>query len=226
VGQAACTRCGQPIRGSYYEANGNVVCGRCEAQLKWERTEGSSIARFLRAGFFGALAAALGSALYYGVAALTKMEFGLIAILVGFMVGGAVRYGSRGKGGWLYQGLAMFLTYASIVSTYVPIILKAISEQSKQQATAGGPGPEAQTAAAPAPEPAGAGGALLGLVIGVALLMALAFAAPFLAGFENIMGIIIIAIGLYEAWKINRRVELVITGPYQVAPAPQAPAGG
>jgi hypothetical protein len=116
----------------------------------------------------------------------------------------------------------MFLTYASIVSTYVPIIVKAASEQSKKQpsaeaASSGAPATAAQ--AKPAPT-------LMGLVVALALLAAFVLAVPFLGGFENIMGIIIIAIGLYEAWKINRRAPLVITGPYRVAPAPRAPAAG
>jgi hypothetical protein len=45
----------------------------------------------------------------------------------------------------------------------------------------------------------------------------LALALPFLAGFKNIFGLVIIAIGLYEAWKINKRVKLDVTGPYHVA---------
>ncbi len=54
-------------------------------------------------------------------------------------------------------------------------------------------------------------------------MLAIAFAAPFLAGVENIMGLIIIAIGMYEAWKLNRRVELVITGPHGLAAAGPTP---
>jgi len=49
----------------------------------------------------------------------------------------------------------------------------------------------------------------------------LALAAPFLAGASNIMGIIIIGIGLYEAWKFNKRV--IVNGPFKLVPEP-APA--
>lgn len=55
------------------------------------------------------------------------------------------------------------------------------------------------------------------VALAAVFLLALAFAAPFLGGLENIMGLIIIAIGLYEAWKINRAAPLVITGPYRLA---------
>jgi len=61
--------------------------------------------------------------------------------------------------------------------------------------------------------------------------VAIAVAAPFLMGVSNVLGIIIIGIGLYEAWKINKRVPLVVHGPFQVAdgappPNPVASAVG
>jgi len=46
----------------------------------------------------------------------------------------------------------------------------------------------------------------------------LAFLAPVLMGFDgNIIGILIIAFGLWEAWRINRKQPFEVTGPYQVA---------
>jgi hypothetical protein len=39
---------------------------------------------------------------------------------------------------------------------------------------------------------------------------------PFLAGAQNIMGIVIIGIGLYEAWKINKRRIVSVTGPHAI----------
>jgi hypothetical protein len=76
---------------------------------------------------------------------------------------------------------------------------------------------------------------LVALVLMAVFIMALAYAAPFLGGFENILGIAIIAFGLYEAWKLNRRETPVITGPHAVgrpsvaaaAPStPDPPVGG
>jgi hypothetical protein len=49
------------------------------------------------------------------------------------------------------------------------------------------------------------------------LILGLAFAKPFTSGSGNIMGIIIIGIGLYEAWKINRLIPL--SGPFRFGPA-------
>jgi len=233
--QSSCTECQNSLGTQYYECNGRTICGGCKAALESARDAGSRAGRALRAIGFGSLAAALGTAIWYGVRALTGYEFGLLAILVGLAVGGAVRAGSRARGGWAYQALAMFLTYASIVSTYVPDILKGLSSpeaqttaSTAQPATAATPAPasaapattlavSATQTAEPAEPPPSFGAALGMLVLAGLFLMGIAFVAPFLGGLENIMGLIIIGIGLYEAWKINRRSPLVITGPYRLA---------
>jgi hypothetical protein len=84
----------------------------------------------------GALAAVGGSILYFAVAAITGREFGLVAIVVGFMVGKAVQKGSRGRGGWAYQTLAVSLTYLAIVSTYIPLVAKEFQNAPARSARA------------------------------------------------------------------------------------------
>ncbi len=59
---------------------------------------------------------------------------------------------------------------------------------------------------------------LLQVLLLFGVVVALAFAAPFLGGVQNIIGIFIIGFALWEAWKINRQIPLVITGPYQIGP--------
>lgn len=183
---ASCTRCKTLLQGSYYEANGAIVCQACRAALEQEWNRGSGTGRFARALLFGVVAAAAGSGLYYAILKLTGYEFGLVAIVVGLMVGIAVKKGSNGHGGWKFQTLAMFLTYTSIVSSYVPLILREIGQ------------PNALT-----PE-------------GLLAMIGLLYALPFLAGFQNVLGLVIIGIGLYEAWKLNKPESLSVTGPYQV----------
>lgn len=177
----SCTGCGGGISDAYYEANGEVICEPCAASASDPGGDSSSTARVMRAAVFGSVAAALGWALYYGIFALTGYEFGLIAIVVGFMVGAAVSAGSGGRGGWLYQLMAMGLTYTAMVMTYVPMIL----------------------------EDAAADGG-----ISVVVAVAISFVAPFLMGMENIIGLIILGIGIYEAWKLNKRVAITVTGPH------------
>jgi hypothetical protein len=117
----------------------------------------------------------------------------------------------------------MALTYLAIVSTYVPPVIKAINDRSETAPAAAGTTatPDAKTEApAPTtsqgqdagPTPPSAARALVALVVFAAVMCAL----PFLAGAQNIMGIVIIGIGLYEAWKINKRRIVSVTGPHAI----------
>jgi hypothetical protein len=225
---AVCASCGQRIWSSYFAVNDQVTCERCKTDVELQRSQGSGVGRFLRATVFGAGAGAVGAGLWYGVRAATGYEVGLIAIVVGFMVGAAVRKGSNGRGGWLYQALAMFLTYGSIVSTYVPFIVEglkqAAAEETQKSASPAAEG-AAPTKAGP-DEPMSAGQGVVALVVVTVLIGVFAFAAPFLMGFQNIIGILIIGFGVYEAWKLNRRVPLEIAGPFRLGEAgPTATTG-
>jgi hypothetical protein len=156
----SCATCKSAIETSYYEVNGNVVCPKCRDELQASLTGGSGLLRFIKAAAVGTAAAGIGSGIWYGISRLTGYEFGLIAIVIGLMVGFAVRWGSGGRGGWVYQLLAIFLTYTSIVVTYIPYLI----------------------------------------------------------------AIVIIGIGLYEAWKLNQRTVIDIKGPFQAAgPGGQTP---
>ena len=235
-----CMRCKQSIASEYYEVGGQVVCTSCRNRIVGAVPDKLV---FLRALLFGAIAGAAGTLVWSLIIYLTGYELGLIAIIVGIGVGIAVRKGARGRGGWKYQTLAMVLTYMSITTSYVPIIFKSIVKSAKDQtqvtATHEKSDPKvastpaasdqaadqtrihgkAETPAQPSSLPAPiAILAFLGLIWGLAL------AAPFLAGASNIMGIIIIAIGLYEAWKYNRRV--VVNGPFRFAQAPLPETAG
>ena len=226
---AGCATCKQPLTGVYYQVNGTPSCERCKTQLQYDQMSGSAAGNILRAGTFGLLAALAGGALWYAVRATTGYEVGLIAILVGVMVGAAVRAGCRRRGGIGYQLLAVALTYFGICVQYVPDIVKAIRDQQpSNQANAANPASptsapaDATEPAAALPDAPPAPGHSLGvqLFMAAGLLLAFAMAAPFLGGFENIIGILIIGFALWEAWKINRRVPLQIEGPFRLAQAP------
>src|SRR4051794_32113703 len=120
----SCAMCSTPLLHQYYDANGKHVCEVCR-----HKVDAVLAARPGAAGFFKALAgglggAVLGAGVYYAVLAITNYELSIIAILVGWLVGNGVRWGTRGKGGRAYQALAVFLTYMAIVSTYIPMIVK------------------------------------------------------------------------------------------------------
>ncbi len=218
---SVCTMCATPLRGHYYEANGSMVCTTCTDTLRVSTEHGSRASRVGRALAAGAAAAFAGALLYWAIIALTGYEFGLIAVVVGVGVGKAVSWGSRGKGGWRYQTLAMGLTYLAMVSAYAPMLFtqlaKATAETQAAGATDGGSAPVAGATTADAAPPS-VSEAALGLLMLVGILCAL----PFLGGIENILGILILGFGLYEAWKLNRRVSVVITGPHALAPVQPA----
>ncbi len=218
-----CAACGDQLA-MYFQVNAAIACRRCKDRVVAARG-GSHLPALVKATALGLVAAAGGSALYYGVAVLTGYEIGLISIVVGLLVGFAVRKGSRARGGWRYQALAMFLTYLAIASTYVPRVLAEMAKHERPAAAAPaggapvapspGEGPRTAEIAKPpaATEPAPGAGNLL---VAIAMLLAFTLALPFLAGFDNLMGLFIIAIGLYEAWKVNRAPPFSVTGPYTV----------
>jgi hypothetical protein len=256
-----CTRCAGSITASYYEVNGLVICPRCRGGLD-AGTEGSRGRRVLTAAGLGLLAAIGGSVVYFVIAALTGYEFGLVAIAVGFCVGKAVNKGSRGRGGWAYQTLAIVLTYFAIVSTYIPLAVRefrsnpaqldslrtamaqpdsgavadslddadedstaadARSDSGFTVAQAGTPRTKRSTTGAAKAIHLGPGQ----IILGVIALLALAAILPILAGFSNILGLIIIGFAVYQAWVLNKRVDLQITGPYRVGRGGErAPASG
>lgn len=223
----ACAFCSRPIEREYYTISARSCCAACRQSALQEEGGPARPGRFLKALAFGAGGAALGCALYYGVVALTGYEIGLVAIVVGYLVGAAVRRGSGGRGGWPYQTLALTLTYLAIVCTYIPFIIQALRTlpppgTSEAPAAAPNDGLGAPTpptglpgeSAQPPPPPPTIGTFAFALV----LLIVLACAAPFLAGAGNLLGLLIIGFALFEAWKLNKKVKLEFAGPFQTAP--------
>jgi hypothetical protein len=226
VASLTCAACAQPIVQSYYEAGGKTICSTCR-ELRSGAMETRSTARLLRALAVGLAAAIAGSIVWWGVRRLTGYEIGLISIGIGIGVGRAVRWGGRNRGGLAYQLLAVALTYLSITGNYVPDVINELVKSDETAQTAGAP-TTAATATAPVPptkpiavkanaasESVGIGAILL--AIGAIILVAAT--VPFSNGASNFIGILIIGFGLWEAWKINRRVDEVINGPFSVTPA-------
>jgi len=236
----SCGSCQTELYDTYFEVNGQPTCERCRWAVEESLSTGSGTGRFAQSLLAGSAAGAVGAALFYGVAALTGYSFGLIAIVVGLLVGFAVRWGCNGRGGWFYQGLAMLLTYVAIVSTYIPGIIEALRDEYRTQEevaaeTVGqveevaadlspGAAPQEKLPPDDTAEPASVSNDEISeeeITIGLRLfayaaVLLLAMAAPILMAFESPIGLVIIGIGLYEAWKINKKLVLEVTGPFQV----------
>ena len=238
TGATTCARCRSAITTRYFEVNGHVVCWKCKSELA-RGAEGSAAGRLARASAYGFGGAVVGAGIYYAILALTGYEIGLVAIAVGWLVGRGVQKGSDGVGGWAYQTIAVALTYLAIVSTYVPFIVKSALQPDSTVASADSAGSRSAALTRPAaaesaesvtlrpaastlpsgaaPDSAGHAMTAGRLVIGLLALIVIAAAAPFLAGIQNIIGLVIIGFALYQAWQMNRRASLVINGPFAVA---------
>jgi hypothetical protein len=186
--ERTCANCAAALRAEYYECNGQMICGSCASNLNLLLHNQERSSGLLRA--FGAgLAAAIAGCAVYAAVRLTGYEFSLIAIGVGYIVGRAVRWGSGGRGGPRFQAMAMILTYVSITSSSLPFIIRQLTED----------------------------GSSLSL-FGSVTMFVISLWLPFAQGWSNILGILIIGIGLWEAWRMNRGGRIAITGPYALKP--------
>ncbi len=243
-GPPSCDSCNRELSGTYFDVNGVMTCEPCRFKLE-ELVTGHGFSSFLRALACGVAGGAVGAALYYAVLAISGYEVGLLAIVVGFLVGRGVRWGCRSRGGWLYQTIAVLLTYLAIVSCYIPQIIREFWDQAQTIENTEAPGQEAGTTESdPGAEqqPGQPGSAdpeaeeyedygeyeefegefgVADILIAVVALIVLAVALPFLA-FEPIH-LLILAFGLFEAWRQNKRLVLQIEGPLQLGQRPGEP---
>jgi hypothetical protein len=240
-----CSVCHQPIQEEYFEINQKVMCPRCRQGVEAAFRGGSPVARFLRATAFGMAAAAVGAAIYYAIVRITHWNIGLIAVALGIMVGTAVRKGTGNRGGRLYQFLALFLAYSSIVAMNVPLLIEALidlrPDRPAAEVAAEKPGrgprpakvdPGAAVADAKKGAPvevaagqAGAGGDRANprepsnpLYL-LALVIGFFYAYPVLKATQAPISGLIYAFALWEAWKINKPIRLVFNGPFRLGEA-------
>lgn len=190
VSSLNCKLCRQPLENQYYDLGGATICARCRDKIEQGRSADACSHRFLRSAGFGLAAAAAGAVIYALIVNLTGIEFGLMAVVLGYVVGKSVSVGSYHRGGRRYQALAMSLTYIAICAEYVPQVLRSAGKTHS--------------------------------VILIAVAFVISLAAPFLIlvehGASGILGLFIIGIGLYEAWKLNKRGALELAGPFPIAP--------
>ena len=217
-----CAACQTPIETEYFDVNGSTLCSRCRtvAEAAAERPRG--IVPLITASLYGLGAGVFGAVLYYGVMAIAHLEIGLVAILIGYMVGYAVRTGARGRGARRFQVLAVALTYASIALAYAPMaITQAIeadrTNQNVRAATAGSnPITAAATERRVAPTTPSGRRVLLSLVFLAALVAALPVLVVFGSLPSGLISGFIIFIGMRQAWKMTGAPWLQILGPYRV----------
>jgi hypothetical protein len=209
-GSPRCVVCKRPTGAAYFHAQGMVVCPGCAEQIR-SGQQAPQAASLAKAALYGGGAALAGCILYAAVAIILHAEIGLIAILVGYMVGRAIRHASHGRGGSPQQILAVLLTYFAITTSYIPVYVYNAAQQSRAAAPQANGAPVVEE-----PAPVSYGSAIVYLLL-------LTAAAPFLtlgsSGISGLIGLFIIFIGLQRAWRLTGRSEILIMGPYPVEAA-------
>ena len=130
----SCAICHQPIRDAYFSVGDKLVCPDCRGRYARANGSGSPFGRFAKASAFGVVAGIVGALIWWGVRGITHANWGIVAVVVGFLVGGAVRAGSGGRGGRAYQILAVLLTYLAIAGSYVPELYEILRGRAPQPA--------------------------------------------------------------------------------------------
>jgi hypothetical protein len=215
-----CAGCHASVLTEYYDVNGHACCGSCRQSIASATATPRGIAPLVVAGGFGLVAGIAGAIVYYAVMAFAHLEIGIIAILIGYMVGYAVRRGARGRGGRRFQILAVALTYTSIALAYAPMAVSQIATRGVKPNTAatatetpdGGRGDVAVARRAP-----NVGVTLLVLAGFVVVLPILVIVGSFPSG---LISAVIIFIGMRQAWKMTGAPVLRILGPYRVGAGP------
>ena len=234
-----CAACQTSIESTYFEVNGSILCRLCRVRAESAAEKPRGIVPFMVAAIFGLGAGVVGAIIYYAVIAITNFEIGIVAILIGYMVGYAVHKGAGQRGSRRFQVLAVALTYLSIALAYAPLVFNQAIDtaQSAKDAPAATASRNSGTTAATETVPAAAAAtetveAPTGRVSGRRALLSLVLLAAFIAALPAIsvfgslpFGLIsafIIFIGMKQAWRMTGAPSLQILGPYRVGAAPAA----
>jgi hypothetical protein len=221
-----CTACHATIPTEYFHVNGNVFCGRCRRTVEAFAETPRGVVPLATAGVFGLAAGVAGAAIYYAVIAIAHLEIGIVAILIGYMVGYAVRKAARARGGLRFQVLAVALTYLSVAFAYTPLVFeqaRAGRNAENEQASSITDGRPDVTTSGVRQQPSGAR-SLVGWVLLAGFIAALPVMMIVGSFPSGLISAFIIFIGMRQAWRMTGAPSLEILGPYRVgaeaAPTP------
>jgi hypothetical protein len=127
----SCIGCKRPITDTYYAVRGNAICAACRAALD-APLPGSEAGRAVKAIATGVGAGLVGALIWWAIRHFAHLQLGLVAVMVGFMVGNAVRKASGNRGGVGYQLLAVAVTYFCIAANWLPDVFEAVEKSSHQ----------------------------------------------------------------------------------------------
>lgn len=126
-GTERCQFCHQPIGTTYYRVNNAMACAGCAEQARFSLPSDSG-GKYMRGLMFGVGGAILGLIIYATFEIATGWIIGYVSLAVGYIVGKAIKMGSRGAGGRKYQITAAVLTYAAVSLAAVPVAISMYSK--------------------------------------------------------------------------------------------------
>ncbi len=187
---ARCRQCDRALaEGEDREVTaGGVFCASCFAALKRHleteiQRQGTDI-NHVNAALGGAVGGALGAVVWWGFTVVTRVSFGLVAVVIGFLVGKGLLMASGGKRSTSLQVMsAVIAAVAYGVASYLvnrSFLLKAIADDPAMQAA----------------------GATLPLFAPPDLMFAV-----IRAGFQP-FDLVFLAIVIYQAWKMPAPFKL------------------
>lgn len=226
----ACQFCKQPIAQQYYRVRGQMACPTC-AEIARQQAPTDSHSAYGKALLFGIGGAILGMAGYaLLIIILQGWTIGYMSLGVGWVVGKAMLYGSKGFGGRKYQITAAVLTYLAVSMAAVPVQLSfafknSHSEQKQVQSDSTQPQQDQQTASGSGQSGASEQGSAEPRMTfwgAIGQLALYGVASPFfdLANpLWGAIGLFILFIGIRIAWRMTAgRPDMDVTGPFDSPP--------
>jgi hypothetical protein len=223
----SCSRCSTALS-EYFHVDGASMCARCKDLALEAAMPNRSWSALARSVLYGAAAAIAGAIVYYGVIAITDLEIGIVAILIGYMVGHMVRKGAAGRGGRRFQVSALLLTYFSVALAYSPIVFKSAMEHapkvadSTQTISRAVADSTAAVSTVTKPDSASVTGGSVILAFGALLLFILALPVMVVFGSmpSGLISALIIGVGMHQAWRMTGAAKVDVSGPYRVGAEP------
>ena len=220
----SCAFCRRGLRSEYFRVNGQMACQTCALRVGSLLSRGSHTA-FPRAMLFGVGAAVVGCIGYALFEILTGIMLGWVALGVGFLVGWAMKKGSRGIGGRRYQISAALLTYAAVAIAFIPVALhesglhRSANASSAQTASQNPSQPSTSAAAPSGSAAARSTHAPHSFFVSLLILLGLGLVSPFLilsvSVGQGLLNLFILFLGVQMAWKQTATPRLTVEGPFE-----------
>jgi hypothetical protein len=201
-----CAACKAPISADHFRIGSACVCPECARKIQ-AQNPADSHAAFVRAVMFGVAGAVAGLAVYVIFAIATGLVIGWVSVAVGFIIGKAMHFGSRGVGGRRYQITAALLTYLAVSMAAVPIAIHQMGQHR----------PQVQSSETTVPPPS----APMNIPKVIGVLALLGIASPLLDlrdPVHGLIGLVILFVGIRFAWRFTAGRTVEVSGPYAASP--------